>query len=122
MCRRSSHVASGDAVRTKPPPSKLLRESAVLRDVVQLYMTLGCQVCCFQEGRRTRVTPGWPDLAVFCPAKACFWLHEVKAPGGTQSVQQYELHRLAEQCHVDYVLGGAKEAEEHLRFLGVIVS
>jgi len=98
----------------------LSRESEVLRSVVRIYAAFGCECRVFQEGRRTRITPGWPDLAVFAPAKGRMWLHEVKTADGVQSPEQSAMELLAKRCNVDYVLGGVHDAQEQLRKVGLI--
>ena len=98
-------------------------ENEVQRATIAFYCTMGCDVRKFSERRtgRTRVSKGWPDLAVFCPRKAAFWLHETKrASGGRQSAEQGELQQLAESCGVPYVLGGVQAATDHLVKIGVL--
>lgn len=96
------------------------RESELQHAVMRFYETLGCQVVRFSEGRRTRITPGWPDLAVFCPAKRTMWYHEVKGVRGLQSPAQSSVQQLAESCGIAYLLGGVEVASEHLTRIGVI--
>lgn len=98
------------------------RETEVQAAVVHVYETFNVEVKRFSEGRKSRITPGWPDLACFCPQKAVMWLHETKTAAGVQSVAQGHLQQLAESCNVTYVLGGVHEAQEHLRKIGLIAT
>ena len=102
-------------------PSRLeQRESEVQAAVMRFYRTMGCEVVRFSEGRRTRITAGWPDLGVFCRPKRVFFLHEVKARGGKQSGAQSIVQRWAEECGMAYVIGGVQAGVEHLTALGMI--
>src|SRR5882757_1671638 len=96
------------------------RESLVQQAVIRFYQSFAIQVIRFSEGRRTKVTPGWPDLACFCPQKRAFWLHEVKRDGGKQSIEQSTLQQLAESCDVPYIIGGVQAAQDHLVTLWLI--
>ena len=98
----------------------LSRETDVQRAVMRVYQAFGCEVRRFNEGRRTRISEGWPDLMVFCPQKGLHWAHEVKVPGGLQSSEQTVMEMLARRSGLEYVLGGIHEAQEQLRKVGLI--
>jgi len=98
----------------------LSRETDVQRAVMRVYQAFGCEVRRFNEGRRTRISEGWPDIFVFCRQKATHWVHEVKVPGGEQSPQQSETQELCEACRLPYILGGVHEAQDYLQRIGVI--
>jgi hypothetical protein len=99
-------------------PDQLERD--VQRAVMAFYASMGCEVIRFSEGRRTRVTPGWPDLAVFCLRKGQMWVHEIKRPGGQQRPAQGNVERFFQACHVPYLLGGVQAAHDHLVNIGVL--
>lgn len=96
------------------------REREVQAAVIRFYQTLGCEVVRFAEGRRTRITPGWPDLAVFHLTKKAFWVHECKRQGGKQSGQQHIVELWCQSCGVPYILGGVQAASDHLTELGIL--
>jgi hypothetical protein len=98
----------------------LTREREIQRAVIHVYEAFDCEVKRFSEGRPSRVTPGWPDLAVFCVRKATMWLHETKTATGVQSASQHHMQLLAESCGIRYILGGVREAQAHLRALDLI--
>lgn len=98
----------------------LEREKDVQASVMRFYEAFDCQVIRFSEGRRTHVTPGWPDLAVFCPRKRTHWVFEVKAKGGKQSDRQFMMQALAESCGLAYIIGGVQEAQDHLISIGLL--
>lgn len=96
-------------------------ENDVQRATVAFYEAMGCVVARFSEGRRTRITPGWPDLAVGCIRKGKFWVHETKrTKGGRQSADQSSIERWLVACGVPYVLGGVQAAHDHLVNIGVL--
>ncbi len=96
-------------------------EHDVQSAVIRYYETFGCEVARFSEGRRSRITPGWPDLAVGCVRKRAFWVHETKRThGGIQSSAQSSTQQWLEACGVRYILGGVPAAHAHLVSLGLI--
>lgn len=97
------------------------REVEIQRSVMRFYASFGCEVARFNEARRTRSTPGWPDLYIFCPSKRTTWMHECKAMWGVQSEAQGTIQRWAESCGLIYVLGGVQAAQDHLVTLGLIL-
>lgn len=98
----------------------LEREKDVQASVMRFYEAFDCQIIRFNEGRKSRVTPGWPDLAVFCPRKRTHWVFEVKARGGKQSGPQSLMQDLAEACGLTYLIGGVQQAQEHLIKIGLM--
>jgi hypothetical protein len=98
----------------------LTLEHEIQADVIDLYERLRCTVIRYAERRRTLVTPGHADLKVYCPRKACSWLHEVKTPSGTQSAEQVAFQQLVESCGETYILGGTEAAIDQLRAIGCI--
>ena len=96
----------------KPP-----LEKDVQRHVVQLYAAAGCWVYSLSQGYRpggkghgtTRQTKGLPDLYVMHSAGRVCW-HETKRPGAVQSTGQRLFQCRANECNVDYVWGGYREA------------
>lgn len=112
-----AHPACGDDVKID-----LTRETQVQAAVMRVYQAFGCEVRRFNEGRRTRVSAGWPDLFVFCRQKTTHWVHEAKALGGKQSPEQSATQELCEACGLPYVLGGIHEAQEQLRLVGLIAA
>jgi hypothetical protein len=100
----------------------LSRESEIQHSVIGIYSTFGVEVRRFSEGRRTRISKGWPDLACFLPAKRLMWYHECKTLNGRQSPAQSLTQRLVESCGIDFVVGGIREAEAQLRKVGLIAT
>lgn len=99
-------------------------EGVQMDSCIRLYTAVGCTVFRFAEGRRTKVTPGWPDLAVFAPKIGQFWLHEVKRDDdtkGRQSPEQGRVQALCAECGVAYLLGGLTMARTHLNGLGILL-
>jgi hypothetical protein len=92
------------------------------RAVMELYRAFGVTVIRFNEGRRTRIQSGWPDLACFHTGKGMMWLHEVKARGEAQSVEQSTVQALCASCRVTYVLGGPNEARAQIEKLGLVAT
>lgn len=100
-----------------------LLENDVQRAVMAFYRTFDIEIACFSERRtgRTRVTAGWPDLALGCPRKRAFWVHETKRErGGRQSIQQSHMQQWLEACGVFYLIGGVQVAHDHLVKIGVL--
>jgi hypothetical protein len=98
-------------------------ENDVQRAVTAFYRTFNIQIARFSERRtgRTRITPGWPDLALGCERKRAFWVHETKrVRGGIQSSEQSDMQRWLEACGVPYLIGGVQEAHDHLVKIGVL--
>ena len=89
----------------------------IQHSVMELYRAFGCTVLRFNEGRRTQISNGWPDLYVFCPRREVTWAHEVKAPKEPQSEGQQAMQELFKSCGLAYVIGGPNEAREHLDLL-----
>ena len=96
------------------------RESEVQASVIRFYEAFGCRVARFSEGRRSRITRGWPDLYVFLPSKRITWAHETKAHGGKQSADQGTIQTWFEECAVAYVIGGVQAAHDYLASLGLV--
>lgn len=96
------------------------REVEIQRSVMRFYASFGCEVARFNEARRTRSTPGWPDLYIFCAAKRTTWMHECKAGRGVQSIAQSTMQGWAESCGLAYIIGGVQAAQDHLVNLGLI--
>jgi len=106
-------------MKPKPP-----LEKEVQRRVVALYKSAGCFVYVLSQGYRherggTRQTKGLPDLYVFPPgcSLALPWWHEVKRPGGKPSPEQVEFNARCEARGVYCLIGGYRQALEHLLFL-----
>lgn len=97
-----------------------MRESQVQRDVKRAYEKAGCFVAVFSQGRKTRQTPGIPDLLIFVPGRFLPWWHETKAPGGKQSPAQVTWQARCETVGMSYVLGGLPEALAHLKLVGLM--
>lgn len=111
-------------------------EADIQQNVKAAYERLGCFVANFSQGRKTRQTPGIPDLYVFPPGRPdqvraaavghaqlalAPWWHETKRPGEKQSLEQVEWQRRCENRGVAYVLGGVADAVAHLRKVGLVV-
>jgi hypothetical protein len=117
-----------------------LGRQGVQAQVVKLYESVGCSVArtaqSYRRGsRREPGTPGIPDLYVFPPLRhdqrvaaraghpavflAPFW-HESKAEGGAQRPEQRDWQGRCRARGVAYVLGGVREALDHLRQIGLL--
>jgi len=106
--------------RVAPPIAPSLeRETEVQADVVRAYERAGCRVVSFSQGRRTRQTPGIPDLRIYCARIRAAWWHEVKAGDGQQRPAQRVFQQMAESCGEVYVLGGLDAAIVQLQRVGV---
>ena len=117
-----------------------LGRQGVQAQVVKLYESVGCFVArtaqSYRRGsRREPGTAGIPDLYVFPPLRsewaraaraghaaihAAPWFHESKAPAGRQRPEQVEWQIRCEARGVAYVMGGVREALDHLRKLGLV--
>jgi len=117
-----------------------LGRQGVQAQVVKLYESVGCFVArtaqSYRRGsRREPGTPGIPDLYVFPPLRTDVrraarvghpavyfapWWHESKAPDGSQRPEQRDWQVRCDARAVAYVLGGVREALEHLRKLGLV--
>lgn len=100
------------AARIHEDDDRLERE--IQADVVKLYKALGCQVWSHSELRKTKQTPGYPDLTVLHPRRRLFWCHETKTPTGTLKPAQLEFRSVAAKCGLEVVVGGVAAAEEFL--------
>jgi hypothetical protein len=99
----------------------LERETDVQRDVRACYERLGCAVYSTSNPRRTKNTPGLPDLWVMVPIhRGWYWWHETKARDGRQSEAQKLFETRCQQAGMDYVLGGLAAALDHLRAIGLV--
>lgn len=112
--------------QTKVKPPLESREDSYIR---KLYRTCGCTVISFSQPRRTKQTPGIPDLLVFEPKSGAWWWHEVKRQTGPrfvrvksgQSPMQVIFQNLVESFGQTYLIGARDVAEEKLRALNLIV-
>jgi len=95
-------------------PVTLERETDVQRDVRACYERFGCAVYSTSNTRRTKNTPGFPDLWVMHLTRGA-WFHETKARDGRQSPAQKLFEARCQQAGVDYILGGLSAALAHLR-------
>jgi hypothetical protein len=118
-----------------------LGRQGVQAQVIDVYELVGCSVArvaqSYRRGtRRNPGTPGIPDLYVFPPlGKAEFratevghaalilapWWHETKSSTGKQRLEQRAWELACLTRGVAYVLGGVREALDHLRKLGLVV-
>ena len=71
------------------------------------------------QARKTRQTPGVPDLIVFNSRAGRMWFFECKAEGARPSPAQVYFAELCETAGIDYVIGGTFAAINHLRQIGV---
>lgn len=120
-------------------------EERVQRRVVAIYKGAGASICSLSQGYRpggkrhgtTRQTKGLGDLYGFLPRKALAFWHETKAPNKLadlalpaeqraaiyrkkQSPEQILFQLRCAECRVPYILGGAEEAWDFLRSLGIV--
>lgn len=98
------------AARRKLVPTEKQVQSAVRR----LYELHGCSVYDLSQPRATMQTEGVPDLYVVDPQARAAWWHEVKRPGGKQSVGQRAFQAQCATVGVTYLLGGVDVARDHL--------
>ena len=98
---------------------KRVSEKVVQAAVVRCYEAFGCIVYAHSEPRAALVTPGYPDLSVYCPRRHHFWWHEVKAPKGKLRPSQIAFKRVAESCDETVVVGGLAEARAQLVKIGL---
>lgn len=111
-------------MKRKPPLERY--EDAYIR---KLYRTAGCVVVSFSQPRRTKQTPGIPDLRIYDTKTGTAWWHEVKrqqGPGWTYvQTKQSDAQRLfqarAEACGEEYLIGARDVAYRKLRDLGRIL-
>lgn len=105
------------AERIEEDDDRLEREIQV--DVVKLYKALGCQVWSHSELRKTKQTPGYPDLTVLHPRRRIHWYHETKTPAGKLEPAQLEFFCTAAESGVTVIVGGVAAAETHLIQSGI---
>lgn len=105
---------------TNKKPVSHERERDVQRAVVRLYESMRCVVYSTSNPRRTLSTPGIPDLLVFSPMAARFFVHEVKSDNGKPSEEQEAFESLCGSCGVGHVIGGVEAAKRHLMAIGLL--
>jgi len=88
-------------------------------EIIKAYKSVGCTVVNFSQSRRTHQTPGIPDLKVYHCKTGKTWWHEVKRPGGRQSVHQRAFQAMCEACGEAYYLGELDAAKEALIEQGI---
>lgn len=99
-------------------------EAATQKRIVDALETLGCHVSRFDQGRRTRQTPGIPDLLVMHPDwEISLWI-EVKRPdGGRLRGSQKAWHSIARNSGQQVVVArGVDEAVDALEEAGAPIS
>jgi hypothetical protein len=105
------------AERIQEDDDRLEREIQI--DVVKLYKALGCQVWSHSELRKTKQTPGYPDLTVLHPRRRLSWYHETKTPTGTLEPAQLVFRSTAAESGLTVIVGGVVAAEEFLISCGI---
>lgn len=93
-------------------PVAALRESDVQKSVVAFLRRVGCGVYVLSQGRKTRQTPGLPDLFAF-PLVGNAFAFESKTVSGKQSPEQEAFEAHCQRCGLDYVKGGIREAVDY---------
>lgn len=113
MSRFSRRVASAVV-------GKLERDEQ--QEVIAFYRGIRCEVWEHSEKRKTRVTPGYPDLTVFCERRRLCWYHETKIPSGRLSEAQLKFRALCRATDRPYVAGGLAEARAFALATGLIAT
>ena len=107
-----SETPAEAAARIQEDDDRLERQIQV--DVVNLYKAFGCQVWSHSELRKTKATPGYPDLTLLHPRRGLYFYHETKTPTGTLEPAQVTFRSVAAACGLTVVAGGVTAAEEFL--------
>lgn len=107
----------------KPKP---MLEKDVQKQVVALYVSVGCHVWptsqrAHRAGRGARPKAGLPDLVVMRLGLGTFF-HEVKTPTGRLEASQQGFIRAAVSCDVPVVVGGYHEALAFLKAQGMVAT
>lgn len=97
-------------------------EKQVQAGVVKLYRMFGCVLWDTSQPMQAKITPGLPDLLVFCPRQGTGWYHETKTEDGKQTKAQRAFQQAAEACNQVYVLGGILAAAAQLKRIGFKVA
>lgn len=99
-------------------------EAKTQKRIVDALETLGCHVSKFDQGRRTRQTPGIPDLLVMHPDWGISCWVEVKRPdGGRLRGSQKAWHAIARQSGQRVIVArGVDEVVEALESHGAPIS
>lgn len=106
---------------TRSAPKAVPTEKEVERACMEFYGLFGGSVWKLSQPRHTMQTRGLPDLLVFClDAEGRMWSawHEVKRPGGKQSVFQTGFQAYAVLAGMRYLLGGLDAAKVWLQEIG----
>ena len=98
---------------------KRVPEKVVQKGVIALYEAFGCRVWHHSEPRAALVSVGYPDLTIFCPRRKARWYFEVKAKGGKLRPSQVAFKLTAESCGCTVLVGGLREAKDHLKRIGL---
>ena len=93
-------------------------EESYRLEIKAAYEAIGCVVVNFSQARRSRQTPGIPDLKVYNGEHT--WWHEVKRPGQTQSPVQKQFQAMAEAAGELYVCGDYDAMAWALRYYGLV--
>ena len=117
----SARKAPRSPKRPRRASEAIPTEKEVERACMELYRVFRGAVWKLSQPRHTMQTAGLPDLLVFCldreGAMAAAW-HEVKRPGGKQSVPQAGFQAYVELAGHRYLHGGLDVAKEWLREIG----
>jgi hypothetical protein len=113
--------------RTAPLSRKLvagpvlnLRESEVGEEVRHFLKRVGWRYYSLAQGRKTRQTPGLPDLWCLHPSgRPPFWV-ELKSETGTSSPAQLEFAALCHTAGTGHVVGGVTQVMDHLKKIGAL--
>lgn len=95
------------------------REKETQAAVVKLFRAFGCRVYNLSQARRTKQTPGLPDLWVVHVARGLAWWWETKRPdGGRLSSAQLDFRMECAMADVPHGVGSLADAEDFLIALG----
>ena len=101
-------------------PALNLRESEVKQEITALLKRIGWQVWSTSDGRKSRNTPGLPDM--WCMAsngRPPFWV-EVKSETGKPSPEQESFAALCHHAGTGYVMGGVTQVLAYLKKIGAL--
>lgn len=103
--------------------SRDAREKEEQAAVVKIFREAGCKVYNLSQARKTKQTPGLPDLwVVHLPSRRAFWFEVKRTRGGVMSEFQKDFASECNECGVRHFVGDRAEARRALRLQLITLS
>ena len=95
-------------------------EAYVRAEIKALLESVGAWVGATSQNRKSRLTPGFPDILAALP-RGCGWLAtEAKTTDGISSLEQQALETFCRLAGCPLVVGGKAEVHAYLQAVGLI--